>query len=86
MDVNLNYIRKQIFRNKKNSGLKEYLLTKEGKIIISSDFNNEKVKAAKASVLILKPFLFQKEFQNAIKQKMVLFKAVRDNTKTGVCT
>jgi len=81
MDVSLDYIRKQIFRNKQDSGLKEYLLTKEGKIIISSDFNNENFKTNKDGFLILRPFLFQKEFQNATKQKIVLFKAVMDNTK-----
>ena len=81
MDVNLDYIQKQVFTAGKNSGAKEYLLTKDGRVIISSDFNDKKFKLKKNTALTLKRFPFNEEFQKALKQKRVLFEVQKNNTK-----
>ena len=79
MDISLDYISKKVFRNR--AGLKEYLLTKEGRVVISSDFDNKRAKLDKNGLLILKQFQFQQEFKNAVQQKSVLFQALKDDTK-----
>jgi eukaryotic-like serine/threonine-protein kinase len=81
MDISLDYIQKQMFTSRKNSGIKEYLLTKDGKIIISSEFSNKKIKTKKNTALILNTFSFNKDFQKALEENLVLFEAVRNNTK-----
>ena len=81
MDISLDYIQQQMFTSNKNSGLKEYLLTKDGRVIISSDFDNKKVQAENNTTLILKRFPFNEDFQEALKDKLVLFEAERNNKK-----
>lgn len=82
MDISLDYIQKHMFGNKAIPGLKEYLLDKEGGIILSSNFKNKKAKTSKEEAgLIQKEFVFMKEFRRAVKQKLVQFEAIRYNTK-----
>ena len=81
MDVSLNYIQKNLFYKKVIPDRKEYLLNKEGKIILSSDFDDKQAKVSKKATLILKKFPFYEELQAAIKQKKVLFEATKYKTK-----
>jgi serine/threonine-protein kinase len=82
MDIRLDYIRERMFGNKSIPGLKEYLLSKKYRIILSSDFKNDHVKTYKdKSTLILKRFPFERELHEAIEKGRVQFEAVRHNTK-----
>ncbi len=81
MDISLNYIQKNLFYKNSIPDLKEYLLNKQGKIILSSDFTDKQARVSKKSTLILKKFPFHAELQEAIKQGKVQFEAIRYNTK-----
>jgi eukaryotic-like serine/threonine-protein kinase len=82
MDISLDYIQKRMFGNKALPGLKEYLLNKQGRIILSSDFKDKKTKTHQGNAtLTLKEFPFLKEFEEAVEQEMVQFEAVRYKTK-----
>jgi len=82
MDISLDYIQKHMFGNSGIPGLKEYLLDKKTRIILSSDFKNKKVRTYKGkSTIIQKRFPFESELQEAIKQNLVQFEAQRYKTK-----
>ena len=82
MDISLDYIRERMFGNKSIPGMKEYLLSKKYRIILSSDFQNKNVKTCKdKSTLILKRFPFESELHKAIEKGRVQFEAVRHNTR-----
>jgi len=82
MDISLDYIQKRMFGNKAIPGLKEYLLNKEGRIVLSSDFENKRAGTHRESTnLIQKKFPFQKEFQEAVVRKQVQFEAIKYKTK-----
>ena len=81
MDISLDYIQKNLFRNKAGLGLKEYLLNKRGKIILSSDFRDKQAKVSKKATLILKKFPFYEELQAAMEQEKAQFEVTKYNTK-----
>lgn len=82
MDISLAYIQKRMFGNKSIPGLKEYLLSKKGRIILSSDFKNKKARTYKGkSTIIQKRFPFEDELEKAIENERVQFEATRYNTK-----
>jgi len=82
MDISLDYIRERMFGSKAVPGLKEYLLSKKYRIILSSDFKNDHARTYKGkSTLILKAFPFEDELQKAVEKGRVQFEAVRHNTK-----
>ena len=82
MDISLDYIQKRMFGNNKVPGLKEYLLSKKRRIILSSNFKDKKVKTHKGkSTLILEEFPFDNELRKAIENDRVQFEATRYNTK-----
>ena len=82
MDISLPYIQKRMFGNKSITGLKEYLLNKKTRIILSSNFKNKKARTHKGkSTLIQARFPFEDELLRAIENKRVQFEATRYNTK-----
>ncbi|MDD5697444.1 MAG: serine/threonine protein kinase [Victivallaceae bacterium] len=81
LHIRLEYIQKYIFGNQ-SSGIREYLINREGKIILSSGFENEKAETnRKSTELILKEFPFAEAFKAAVKQHKGHFEAVGYNTK-----
>ncbi|MFA7185910.1 MAG: serine/threonine protein kinase [Victivallales bacterium] len=75
MDVSLDYIRKRVFENK-TEHFKEYLVNKEGKIILASGFEGKRAGTDKKSqTLILEDFPFKNKFIHAMKQNLALFEA-----------
>ena len=81
LHIRLEYVQKYIFGNE-TFGVKEYLLTGKGKIVLSSDFRNKRaVINGKSTKLILKDFPFVEEFRKAVKQQKVQFEAVKYKTK-----
>ena len=82
MDISLAYIKKRMFGNESISGLKEYLLNKETRIILSSNFKNKKAKTHEGkATLIQGKFPFEKELLKAIRNKLVQFEATRYKKK-----
>jgi eukaryotic-like serine/threonine-protein kinase len=81
MDISLNYIQKHIFNKKAGSVLKEYLLNKKSKVILSSDFEDKNARTSKRATLVLKKFPFYEELQDAIKEENVQFEAERHGMK-----
>jgi serine/threonine-protein kinase len=82
LDISLNYIQKHLFSNQTTPGSKEYLLDKNGKIILSSDFKDKQVKAGWGNdVLRLKDFAFLKQFKRAIRRRWVQFEGTKFNRK-----
>ena len=81
MDIRLDYIKESVFSNHKN-GLKEYLLDRKGRILLSSDFHDKTARTDyKKATLIKKNFPFLKEFRKALEQQLVQFELTRYNTK-----
>jgi serine/threonine-protein kinase len=81
MDVSLEYIRKRVFDGETDK-YKEYLLTKDGKILISSNSESKNVRTnQKSQTLILEDFPFMKEFRKAVKRNLVLFEAKEAKTR-----
>ena len=82
MDISLPYIQKRMFGNKPTTGLKEYLLNKKTRIMLSSDFKNKKAITCKGkSTLIQARFPFEEELLKAIENGRVQFEATRYNIK-----
>jgi eukaryotic-like serine/threonine-protein kinase len=81
MDISLDYIQKHIFNEKAGSVLKEYLLNKKSKVILSSDFEDKNARTSKRATLVLKKFPFYEEVQDAIKEEKVQFEAEKYGIK-----
>jgi hypothetical protein len=81
LHIRLNYIRKNIFGNEM-SGIKEYLIDRNGNIILSSDFRKqEAVVNQRSTKMVLKKFPFVKELREAVRKKQVQFEVGKYNTK-----
>ena len=79
MDIDLEYIRRKIF-NTATPGVKEFLIDKHGKVLLSNSlrYKNAKINP-KTNTLILEDFLFKKEFKEAVKEKRLQFRGIRNN-------
>ena len=82
MDISLDYIQKNLFSNNYVPGVKEYLLNRQGDIILSSDFEEGKhAESNESGTFKLKAFPFLKEFSRAVKRRKVMFEAVKFGRK-----
>jgi len=81
MDIGLDYIQKFMFNKKANSVLKEYLINKKRKIILSSDFKDTNTRSSKHATLLLQDFPFDEELKDAIKGEEVQFEAEKNDKK-----
>ena len=81
LHIRLDYVKTYMFGNQQ-SGAKEYLISPEGKIIISSDFKNNKAKInRKSTKLIMANFPFIKKFRKAVREHKVQFEVNKYKTK-----
>ena len=79
MDIDLEYIHKYFFKNTV-PGIREFLINKKGEVLLSSNFKREDIKILpETNNLILKTFVFNEEFQRAIKEKKLRFRVRRYN-------
>lgn len=79
MDIDLEYIHKNLFKNTV-PGMREFLINKEGEVLLSHNFKRKDIKInPETNNLILKTFVFNKEFQIAIKKKSLRFRGRRYN-------
>jgi ABC-type Fe3+-hydroxamate transport system substrate-binding protein len=82
MDISLDYIRTNMFNNGTAPGTKEYLLNRNGEIILSSDFDDKKAETNSGSATMqVGQFPFLKEFYRAVKRRKVYFEASKYGRK-----
>jgi hypothetical protein len=81
MDVSLHYIQKRLFACNGKSQVKEYLITPDGKIVLSSDFKDKDVETSRKATMIMKEFPFYKEFKQALEKGKVNFTAEKFGRK-----
>ena len=81
MDISLNYIQKYLFGKQLLPGGKEYLLDKQGRVILSSDFKKENARSNKRATIILKKFPFLEQFRKAAGAKKVQFEVINSEGK-----
>jgi serine/threonine protein kinase len=81
LHIRLDYIKKYIFDNKE-AGAKEYLIDKNGKVVLSSNFKNRRATVnEKSTKLVMDDFPFLKEFREAVGKDEVQFEVTKYNTK-----
>ncbi len=79
LDIDLEYVQKYLFKNE-IPGTQEFLLNKRGEIILSDDFKYENTKMnQETKILLLEKFFFTMEFQTAVEEGELQFKAKRYN-------
>ncbi len=82
IDLRLDYLKESVFSNKEYGSLKEYLLDKNGNILLSSDFRDkEAVIDQNKKTLIKEKFPFNNELREAIEKGRVQFEVTSHNTK-----
>ena len=81
MDISFDYIQKYLFGKQLVSGGKEYLLDKQGRIILSSDFKKENAKSNKRATMVLKRFPFLKQLCKAAEEGTAQFEVMINGRK-----
>jgi len=81
MDISFDYIQKYLFGKQLVPGGKEYLLDKQGRIIISSDFKKENAKSNKRATMVLEKFPFLKQLRKATGEGMAQFEVMSKGKK-----